>query len=497
MEKRANDAARLPEIKRESAETQPFLRIVENRNAANKLETSIENTVAERSIAARAEAVAAGLGIDPRTLARTLMAGIVALGISAKEVGAQTPERAPQLTQQQMDLIGSVIGMPFRELEAQFKVEMPIPESKSGAYIIHIGQLHRDTVGNMNAMMQGLIVGTQRKMEVALLSVLKANNLSCVFEEGFAEDDDGEKIRDAAATSRKGVAELVAEPLDDFASFMKVLDKFEKWSEGAKQNILIRHLVGHQIAELQKKLETAVRDKTVRLAEDNPELREAQENILDMSLMSIALKGMTSSLSTEKPDPYFMGATLKIYLEGGVPKICPAEDEQINKQAIGALKEELDAQQAFDNHIQGMFRQMLQSPEIAPLRQRREVLAAKGEANLSDAERAEVDSIVSTIRQKYAELKAGDEMKPYQERLDRAKPEVQRLTMTGREQEVLRQIARQDETLKRQGKTTPEHALVVYGAAHDFYRVTTKWNLDNPHLTQRGLIKLTPKQGAN
>lgn len=459
------------------------------RITTNVLESSAETRAIEQATAEQLRNEPTAFG---PLFTRTVAAGIIALGVSAKEVFPQTLDITPQFTQEQLDTLRQVV--PFPELETKFTVEMPV-KSPSGAYIVHIGQMHRVPGGGIfNLGLQGNIVKTQQAIEEALLALRGSHNLSCVFEEAFTSDDLGEKIKEAVDTMSKKIADVSSRSIDNMDSFLEVSKVFREFAKAARDNILVRHQLGEKIAALQKKLVSAIENKTVKLSE-NPKTRDLQEKILELEHVFIVFGDITRLLRmNEKTNPYFLGATLKLYMESKIPKICAAESDEANENAMKAIKEQNEAEREFNENLSGLLRHSYDSPELKSLRERQDLFMNKGDATLTEDERKENEEITRVLKAKFEEVRNSPALASFRERLDTAEREYQRLVLTERDREVLRQIARYDEEQKARGQTGPDHVVVVYGAAHDFSKVLLKWNAGNPHVYRRGLIKVTPKE---
>ena len=461
------------------------------RNISRTIEHSLQSTPYARVLEEIANTVSS-LGIHSGAIARTLAAGIVALGISTKEATAQSVDTIPTLTQEQINIVERVVAIPFPELRAKFKVEMPIPQSPTGSYIVHIGQMHRASLGDSltNFLAQGEVVSTQQAIEDVLKRMLASQSLQCIFEEGIVDDSDGDSIKAFIKQGAEIGDRITSEPITNLREFERIKGMFDQYVAAARESPLVLHHLAKPLAAIKDRLLAVAEAESITFSEDPAEAAK-QRDVLRDHAGKLRWDGY-AKIFDETPSQYSMGATLKLFFEGRLAKICPTENKETNQRAMEALRNVKAIADEMKAEWDARYREIWQdTPDGRRIEEMHDLLRGKGFTKNDWAEYKRLSKAHGAVLGGLlVEMK--DSIAPrFQPQLDAAQAEFERLADTPREIEVLKHITRYD-ALARAAQESLGHVVVVFGAGHDFAPELTQWNAENPQAYQRGLIKITP-----
>ncbi len=374
-------------------------------------------------------------------LARTAAVGVFALNVATAEAAPKaSTERVPDA--EQREILKNVIGMPAAELERDYTIEISVKAGKDNVYIVHGGVMHRSDRQDpaARAALTDRTIATQKNVETVLKGMTTTGKLECVFAEGFATDKGVESnkryIEDATRKIRAALSSDIRS-LDQLNATSTLHDAVERV---VQKSSLLRHHLSPLLSTLKQKIDTATQSKAIPLHSG-----AAHERV---QLITHKLSGATAEV--DPPNPYLGGAAFKAYLDGTVTKLCPAENDETNKQALAAEKEYREANRA--------YRDALRAPEHM-------VLDAEGHKRLQTLKHAH----------------------------DTALGRMNALIYTARESDALNRIHEFDQKIQSLGQPLG-HVAVVYGYDHNFADAVRRWNAEHPTEVQRGLIKLTPKQ---
>ena len=473
-----NSDERLPEL---HLETQGESAIIESTAERTRIEAVLEKRATSGGIIARLA--------DTRQVTRAMATGLLALNLNLAEVFAE--ERRPERTYstEEMLTIEKVTGMPFLKLTDKFEVDIQAQSGPEGKYIIHIGQKHEHPgFALWKSMTQETVVETQKKIEELESHVIDANNLTCIYEEGFADDKAAPSFRDYVHKATPQLDAVLSKPITTFEELSAAADILKKLSNNMEHKVIF-HYLGEKVATLRENILSALNEGAgVPRTEEEEFLKKIIEGEVLISFMSTIFK------MGEKSDPYTMGATTKLFMEGKLEKICPTEDPQLNKQAMGVMEEMDQAELSFSEKRREIWKEIKSKPEIARAFARREELMEKEKVGLTKDEAEENEGLILVLRAALDGAESDPRLTEEKARLDSVKAKWDQLAYTAREIEVLRKINAYDSLDIANGNALG-NVVVVYGDAHDFTDVVQQWNQESSsnRPIERGLIKISPK----
>lgn len=427
-------------------------------------------------------------GIDRRMLTRSLAAGIALLGVHMSDVFAGEKYPIPEIKPTQIAAVEKVTGKSIVELKEKFDIEIPVEPDASGKYLVHIGQTHEHPGSFIwKAVTHDKVVEKQKGIEDLAVGIIKTNDLECVFAEGLGDEKTALQIRDTIKSWQSTLAPVMEKPIqtwEDVNAAFTFLSKYDS------RNKFANAYLGPMIAKLQEKVIKAIEGGEVIVKDDNE--KELLKSTAELLVVSGLLSGFTNL--GKEPNPYAAGTDFKMLIDGNVPSICPAEREDLNKQAFEAMERAETVQNEYYENLSKVREELRENTDYLLVRSQIEELMKKDQDTLTDEEQQQLADARGVFKGYIESVENDPRVKSLKERLDQVKADEKHAIFTAREGEILRKIDFYDQQDLEKGKM-PGDRLVIYGANHDLTEELEAWNRKNsPGAIDRGLIKFTLKE---
>lgn len=420
------------------------------------------------------------------------MAALVATGVGSFEVRAQESV----LTPEEKAKVEEVVGMSYTEIERQFTVSMPHQPQNGAGYIVHLGQTHKAKDTLVNLIYSGKISNAQEKIEFILTSLIKSNQLQCVFSEGLTahESDVHDPPSDFTELKRnvnrrmdsvtKALQLSLGTP-EEIEKAMEVLTDYASVPSGS----FIYHYAHDKYLALASKLSQA--------AVETQGVNEATKKRISSIIALVESSGFSNVIQEGGgPNPYFRGADFKIMIEEKVPYLCPTETEEANSAAFARRDEAGEARSRLSDVRSEVWNRIESSPDFQVVTERLNARNDIFKGRRPTEEEYFMEHI--QVRQPLRDLLALEDTNPEvveasEELKVREKKEKEAVFGT-RENIALGFIERyQNIASGRQDG----NVVIVYGSNHDFSLELSKLNAaKSENAPRRGLIKLTPREGS-
>lgn len=395
-----------------------------------------------------------------------------ALSLINPAEASTTEQEKHELSPEQEKIVGEVLGAELVDKYRAngFEINVPLEADEHGEYVVHIGQTHEDPEEGLRASMT---TGQVREFQDTLGETLKATadkGSGVVFAEGvgFAKET-LEEMRLGILTLKENLEECSSEGVSSVEAATRCAKLIETYSKN-RTHSLVRNSIPRETVQL-------VAEKTKSFLQSY--VPHSKKEAADVEFVKIALEfaELDKTFDVLAGTEDFMNATYALYMNEEIV-LAASEDVELNQKTKAALVELRKEERAFISARREAF---ATDPELLALKGEFQPLFEKFKAKTHTSEEEEHLRAIHTSmerRRDEIETELGQEVQILEERFSQLQKE--------RELVVFDKIEEYE-----QAHGAVPHAIVVYGADHDFSEELAEYNRDNdPKAADRGLIEI-------
>lgn len=405
--------------------------------------------------------------IETSFAARALkMLGFV--GVLAVSPVEKATAEGHELTVEESAVVESVLGAELvRKLRAKgFEFTIPVAADENGSYIIHVGQMHRDSLKADSEPTSPDALGLQQDLLTLLPDIVKIGD-GVVFHESVGEVDPA--IRTSVQELAKQLQWAKEIDIDTIDTALRATDIY-LWYNKNSENSYVQNYIPPELGE-------EVLGKLKSFAQSFEPSNETEQNYITK----------LNSLFEQIPPPSKLGfhdAVKHLYMEGKV-EIAPTETYELSERAREVV---LVEEKAYQQLWTLVFKALQNDPKGSDLYQRVKELSERKKAGiLTTEEEQEFKLLYGRLGEMVAAIEKSFESSAQARAYEAAKKEVKNVTFAQREFMVLDKIREYEQKVN----VSIQFPVVVYGARHKFGPELKEYNKRNPEEeADRGLIEI-------